>query len=417
MVLTMRKGSFSFPVLFILVMFLSFHIYGLGVKEIAEVHFGPWDFAFLLLLVPWVATVTVKRRTRLTKPFSGVMLLGFLFTLWVTASALFSLQPFRAFTMLMQQVRNILLFMMTGTLLADSIDMDRLNRSIFWAGVSISIMAISLYSYAWTNYSKILNTPSLWKPNVIYVLDQGGVLRLTGFARDPNFYSLWIAPALFAGLAMPLSSLKLLGLLVVGLSCILAMSRGFVLAFGASTIFLFIAVIVWRKKLCADAKYIKHIALTLIFMISATMLLQVFGLNLWDFFVKRIELAAQTPRFTMWSRLISSMQESWNPFLGMGLRGAQQTLEGMYSHNTYLDTLYETGLPGFMLWLSIIVYTTIIAMRRIRDAKWLPWVHTWLILLVMFGAFSLLYNPFPWLIMGVICASPLRRKRPISYGD
>lgn len=208
---------------------------------------------------------------------------------------------------------------------------------------------------------------------------------------------------------MPLSFSTLLGILMVGLSCILAMSRGFILAFVVSTVLLLSTIKILRKKgYQACSRYIARTVVILSLAAIVAMLLQLFGFDLWGFFSKRIELATQTPRFAMWSHLISGMKENWNPLFGAGLRGAQETLGGLYSHNSYFDVLYETGLPGFALWLSTLGYVTVIALGRIRNVQLLPWIQTWLVLLVMFGAFSLVYNPFPWLIAGVLCASPLK---------
>ena len=397
-----------FPIVFAVAMFISFQLYGVGTRQIFSLHFGPWDFVLVTLLIPWLAVLAVRGLNDLNRSFVGLLVLSFLFTTWVSISALFSPDPFRALTMLLQQVRNLVLLLMVGTLFVHFTNVKSLNQAVLLTGAIVSAIAIFFYSLAWINYSKIVATPALWKPHIIYVLDQGGVLRLTGFAKDPNFYSLWISPALFVGLTIvPFSFSSFLGFSAVGFSCLLGMSRGFMLAFIVSTVFL-IMVAIFRVEVIRQ--YVKRIIIVFILAVVVTAVLQMFDIDLWGFFLKRVELIKQTPRFAMWRHLVSNTGKTWNPFWGTGLRGAQQILGGMYSHNSYFDVLFETGVPGFVLWLSILIYTSIVALKRIRNLSWLPWIHTWFILLVMFGAFSLAYNPFPWFIASILCAAPFKRE-------
>jgi len=400
---TIKKARI-FPILFFVVMFISFQLYGVGAAQILVFSLGPWDFVFLFFLIFWIGALFVKGSIRVTKTFVVLISLVFLFTIWVSISALFSPQPFRALTMMAQQIRNILLLFIIGSLFSEFVNIKILNYWIFWVGVSISALSVFLYLLVWSNYSEILTIQSLWKPNIIYILDQGGVLRLTGFAKDPNFYSLWMAPAFFVGLSLPFSIVRVIGILIIGLSCVLAMSRSFILAFLVSSLTLFFLIIFWAKT---NYSYVMRIASILILIIIIVILFQALGFNFLDFFFHRIELIEQTPRFAMWRNLIDSMSNNWNPFFGTGLRGAQETLGGSYTHNSYFDVLFETGLPGLFLWLSLLCYVTIVALRRIRSTHWVPWIHTWLVLLVMFGAFSLVYNPFSWLISGMLCSSYL----------
>ncbi len=119
-------------------------------------------------------------------------------------------------------------------------------------------------------------------------------------------------------------------------------------------------------------------------------------------FIKRVELASQTPRFIMWQKILAIMDDEWNPFIGAGLRGAEEALEKEYSHNSYFDVLFETGLIGFFIWIFLVSYTTLCAMKRMKYDEFLPWIHTWFVLLVMFASLSLVYNPFPWLLIGLL---------------
>lgn len=403
-----RQQKFFFSYICLLVLLISFQFYGLARGEIFALHFGPWDFAFFVLLVPWLLYLLSKGKVTVTKPFFNLLFLIILFTLWLSIVLLVSsYELFRALTMFLLHIRNVVIFLMVGTLLSRTERLTIFNRWIFWISLVIAAVAIFLYGVKWVDYSAILATPNLWKPSIIYILDQGGVLRLTGFAKDPNFYSLWISPALFASLALGKFSLAVIvGLLIISVSLVLAMSRGFMLALFVSTIILVVCQVV-RKAIYGSRfrAYTRRLLGVFVTLVLSGILLQLGGYNVSGFLLKRIELAKETPRFEMWSLLSKAMQKCWNPLFGSGLRSTQVALGGLYSHNSYIDILFETGLLGFVLWVSILVYVSIISLRRAWfDEALMPWVQVWFVVLTMFAGFSLVYNPFPWVVMGVLCS-------------
>ncbi len=386
----------------ILVLFISFHMYGVGVIKLFGLSIGPWDWAILGLAFLWV-TLLLYKPFRIRKSFIPVLTLAFFFTIWLGISAFFSPQPERALTMILLQLRNLVLILAIGTLFSNVNALGSLNRKLFWIGGIIASFAVLMYVSALPRYSEILSNPSQWKPGIGYVLDQGGVLRLIGFAKDPNFYSLWIAPSLFAGLSLAFSPSRLVVVIIIGLSLAFAMSRGFAMALLISTVILIVALLAIRRRSVYLKRLVGAAAISAIIAIGLT---SVMGYDFLSILEKRIELASQSPRYAMWHQIFGEAAESWNLLIGAGLRGAEEILEGAYSHNSYLDVLFETGLVGFLIWIFLIGYTTLCALRRIKYREWLPWVHSWMILIVMFAFFSLVYHPFTWLMVGIIAASP-----------
>lgn len=389
----------------ILLLFVSFQLCGISVVEVCGLSVAPWDWTILILLLAWTG-LFIHRDVYISRSFAIFFFLSLIFTIWMGISTFCSPQPLKALTMLLLQIRNLLLLLITGTLFSHFAEMETLNQRLFWIGGLIAGIAVLMYVPTWFRYPEIIANPSEWKPGVFYELDQGGVLRLIGFAGDPNFYSLWMAPAFFCGFALPLSLTRLLILSIIGISFALAMSRGFALAFIISTIFLLLARLLLKAS---STKYVKRLFVCLLLIAVLVTGLRVFVIyGFWAFLSKRIELAGQTPRFAMWAHLLSGMEEHWNPFVGAGLRGAQAELGGAYSHNSFFDVLFETGLVGFLIWGFAMGYATLMALKRIRYSVWWPWIHTWFVLLIMFGGFSLVYNPFPWLLAGILVASPLQ---------
>ena len=394
----------TLPELMVLMLLVSFHLYGVGVLKFYGLSIAPWDWA-IVVLVFLMASVPVLRTVRIRSSFTPVLFLAFLFTTWMGVSAFFSPQPDRALTMLLLQVRNLVLLLVIGTLFSNITSVELLNRKLLWVGTLIAGLALLMYISAWFRYSEIISSRELWKPGIGYELDQGGVLRLIGFAGDPNFYSLWIALPFFVGFTRRFSLQNLFAVIVIGLSVALAMSRGFALAFLISVVLLFFAQLITRAR---SMGYIKKL---LVGMVIVTIgMVGLYFVASYDLsqFAQRVELVSKTPRWAMWEQLCEGLTEKWNAIVGTGLRGTEEALEGGYSHNSYLDVIFETGLIGFAVWSSIIVYVTIFALERTKELQWLPWVHTWLVILVMFGFFSLVYNPFPWLLAGVLTGAPFK---------
>jgi len=394
----------------ILVLFISFHMYGVGVIEFFGLSIAPWDWTVLGLVFLWVILLPY-RPLRIRRNFVPALILALFFTLLLAISAFRSPQPERALTMILLQLRNLVLLLFIGTWFSDVNMLGSLNRKLFWIGGIIASFAVLMYVSALTRYSEILSNPSQWKPGIGYILDQGGVLRLIGFARDPNFYSLWVAPSFLAGLSLTFSPLRLvMMIIIIGISLVLAMSRGFALAFSISTVILIVALLAIRRR----SVYVKRlVGAATISAIIAIALTSVIGYDFSSMLEKRIELISQSPRYAMWHQILGEMSETRNPLIGAGLRGAEEILKGAYSHNSYLDVLFETGLVGFLIWIFLISYTTMCALKRIKYQEWLPWIHSWFILLVMFVFFSLVYHPFTWLLIGILAASPFRQQHGV----
>jgi O-antigen ligase len=230
-----------------------------------------------------------------------------------------------------------------------------------------------------------------------YVLDAGGVLRLIGLARDPNFYSLWMTPLLITGLMR--GRLGTVLWLPIALSLGMALSRSFFVAI-LFTSFTLIPML-WSVRTLR--KYFAKITIMPLIMISVILCVSVLWTDT-EYISKRIELADKTIRFERWHMLNHAIVEDWNPIWGSGLRSTQLLLKGVYSHSTYLDALFETGLVGFFLWLTILILLGLLCLNGIKsaDSELLPWIYTWFVLIIMFFSFSLLYHPFTWMVIGIL---------------
>lgn len=395
------------PSLFcLLLVFISFHLHGISRVSIGGFNTTAWDWAIGLVALYWLfyMSLGVLRFSQRLKYF--IILMG-VFQIWMVVSAFASPEPTRALTMLVLQLRNFILVVVVTTLYDFKIELQRLNQMLFVFGAVVATVSVVLYVPAMSSYGEIVALRQLWKPGIVYVLDQGGVIRLIGFALDPNFFSLWMSLSLTTGLTLKPSRWRTIGMVLIVLSLALALSRGFVAAVVASLVILSVGGILKSTVRRSLRSYLRPLRAGLPWLIALVGGLIVTGGVFWQQVMTRVQLAAATPRFAMWASLFGT---EFNPFVGLGLRGAEEALAGKYSHNTYLDVLFETGLVGMIIWIVMISYVTWLGFKQMAGLAFLPWIHTWLITLGMFASLSLTYNPFPWLLAAVIIGSGNREE-------
>jgi O-antigen ligase len=147
-------------------------------------------------------------------------------------------------------------------------------------------------------------------------------------------------------------------------------------------------------------------ATTLVIVVMATRPL---GTDHIQDFQDRISGSMSTLRFALWQDLVEKLsQEPDYAVFGAGLRAIEET-RGVYSHNSYLDLLFETGMIGLTLWAVFAFFTTLqgVAMLPWRIGL-LPWLHAWLLTLFMYLTFSSIYLPFSWLVAALIWSQSRR---------
>lgn len=385
----------------IITLFISFNMYGIGVREFHGLSIALWDLISILLgLLVLVLLPFRAYKLKINRSFFPALIVTLFFIIWMTICVFFSPSMGYALTMLLQQIRNLFLLVFINVMFNNFVSVESINKKILYAGCGISVISIILYFLFWRSYSEIMSAQELWHPGLIYHLDQGGVMRLVGFAGDPNFYSLFIALPFFIGFTKPLSIRNVIVLTPIGVSIALAMSRGFGIALLISFMFLFVFALVNRRYQC-ERYIMRQSVLFLVIIILILTFQYLIGYDISQY-NKRIQLISESSRWDMWAKILEVSKKNWSPFVGLGLRGIQEILGGQYSHNTYLDILIETGLVGFFIWMLLIIYILICALKALKFPEMLPWIHTYFVMLIMFGVFSLAYNPFFWMLAGVL---------------
>ncbi|MEM2786429.1 MAG: O-antigen ligase family protein [Candidatus Nitrosotenuis sp.] len=401
------RNTRNLPIASVLLILSALHFYSLGVLRVGEIKIAPWDIVTLVLALWWMM-VMIRTPIRLDRYFLISLVCLIIFSLWVGIEALRSPQEGRGLTMFVQQIRNLIIFIIVGTSLRLLKDFRQLNMVVFALGAVIALISVPLFAASIRNLPTILVTPSLWYPEIGYTLSQG-IPRLKGFAGDPNFYSIWISISLFTGINnAPKSYSKLVLIATIGLSILLAASRTLLIMLIFSIVILVIIIAFSRRERPSLAKYLKVMLPGTFLVIGAGFLWSILESNVWGELAKRFQLTASAPRFEMWRLLIERGLD--NVFFGKGLRGAEELLSGTYSHNSYLDLLVETGLIGFLIWSFFAFIVTSCALRRIDEQSLIPWVQCWILLIGVLAAFSLIYSPFLWVVAAVILSCPSTRE-------
>lgn len=399
----------TFGISAIVLLLLVLHFHGLGTIAVGgHIDISLTDMAVIILGYLWLIYALAVRFS-ISRNLIIALILASVFAIWIGIEAFRSPEPVRGFTMFLLMLRDIAILWLVGSTLGSIQDLRQLNRAVFLIGVGVAVLSLALYLLAAMHYQDILGNQARWKPKIIYELGQAGILRLQGFAGDPNFYSLWMSISLFCGLTVSkIRRLwKWLGITVIAVSILLALSRGFFVALVASTLL----ILLWLSLLHAKTSWRKYAKPIIVGAIAIGLLALIPLPHIQEspvqLLITRFQLTATTPRLGMWKEVLSDLPGQL--LLGKGLRGAEWTLGGMYSHNSYLDLVFETGLIGFCLWALFAIFVTSLGLSK-RKLELLPWVHSWILTLFIFLFFSLLYNPFPWLIAATLVAVPKERQ-------
>lgn len=380
-----------------LLLFVSFHLYAVGVLEVGELSIAIWHFIGITFsFIYFLCGRFTNSKIQVSKTALSFFFLCLAFSLWILICAFSSPAPERGFTMVAIQIINLCI--VSVWVFNARIELPTLNRRILKVAAGIGAVAIALYVPAILSYDQTAPDGSPWMPSVGYYMEHGSVPRLTGLARDPNFYSLWMSIPLMVGIVHGWRSIVLW--LPVVFSVLMTLSRTFVVSLFFSSIALLLILLfnqttrIYAARLLVVPPMLVMILFAYIFLIDTEQRIMYYRTN----------TLTDSTRMKNVNEVLSEISESWNPIIGNGLRSAQVLLRGYYSHSTYLDILLETGLGGLFLWMTIFGLVGIVSLSQIRriGVELIPWIYALLCIMIYFVSFSLLYHPFIWMVMALI---------------
>jgi len=380
-----------------LLLFVSFHLYAVGVLEVGELSIAIWHFIGITFsFIYFLCGRFTNSKIQVSKTALSFFFLCLAFSLWILICAFSSPAPERGFTMVAIQIINLCI--VSVWVFNARIELATLNRRILKVAAGIGAVAIALYVPAILSYDQTAPDGSPWMPSVGYYMEHGSVPRLTGLAREPNFYSLWMSIPLMVGIVHGWRSIVLW--LPVVFSVLMTLSRTFVVSLFFSSIALLLILLfnqttrIYAARLLVVPPMLVMILFAYIFLIDTEQRIMYYRTN----------TLTDSTRMKNVNEVLSEISESWNPIIGNGLRSAQVLLRGYYSHSTYLDILLETGLGGLFLWMTIFGLVGIVSLSQIRriGVELIPWIYALLCIMIYFVSFSLLYHPFIWMVMALI---------------
>jgi O-antigen ligase len=380
-----------------LLLFVSFHLYAVGVLEVGELSIAIWHFIGITFsFIYFLCGRFTNSKIQVSKTALSFFFLCLAFSLWILICAFSSPAPERGFTMVAMQIINLCI--VSVWVFNARIELATLNRRILKVAAGMGAVAIALYVPAILSYDQTAPDGSPWMPSVGYYMEHGSVPRLTGLARDPNFYSLWMSIPLMVGIVHGRRSIVLW--LPVVFSVLMTLSRTFVVSLFFSSIALLLILLfnqttrIYAARLLVVLPMLVMILFAYIFLIDTEQKIMYY----------RTSTLTDNLRIKFVNEILSEISESWNPIIGNGLRSAQVLLRGYYSHSTYLDILLETGLGGLFLWMTIFGLVGIVSLSQIRriGVELIPWIYALLCIMIYFVSFSLLYHPFIWMVMALI---------------
>jgi hypothetical protein len=380
-----------------LLLFVSFHLYAVGVLEVGELSIAIWHFIGIIFsFIYFLCGRFSNSKIQVSKTALSFFFLCLAFSLWILICAFSSPAPERGFTMVAIQIINLCI--VSVWVFNARIELATLNRRILKVAAGIGAVAIALYVPAILSYDQTAPDGSPWMPSVGYYMEHGSVPRLTGLARDPNFYSLWMSIPLMVGIVHGQRSIVLW--LPVVFSVLMTLSRTFVVSLFFSSIALLLILLfnqttrIYAARLLVVPPMLVMILFAYIFLIDTEQRIMYY----------RTSTLTDNTRMKNANEILSEISESWNPIIGNGLRSAQVLLRGQYSGFTYLDILLETGLGGLFLWMTIFGLVGIVSLSQIRriGVELIPWIYALLCIMIYFVSFSLLYHPFIWMVMALI---------------
>lgn len=366
--------------------------------NVAGLPLAPYDVAGLIIVALWIA---VARCRFVLRSYFLLALLPLLLVEFVSLIAVVWSPAPDAAQLPLSLFRLLILFVALSGLLRGKATLQSINSTVFVIGATFSFIALVMYATdkaELTNFAAVSLVTELRLGLMIHVND----IRLTGFAHDPNFFCLWLTPALVCGLVAPKASiLRYFGIVVIGLAMLLTASRSALALFAATTLVTWLTVAVAPRRWSRMASYFKTLLLGVLVGLPV-MLAWVYQYGSpTETIARRMEYGGET-RLGPLERIVDEFSAE-QVLVGAGPRAIKDKL-GYYSHNSYVEILVELGLLGLMCWLLFTGSVFLRAMSLIHVPTLTPWAQMWLVSLGAMLAFSLIGSPMLALVSALLVA-------------
>jgi O-antigen ligase len=244
----------------------------------------------------------------------------------------------------------------------------------------------------------VTDTPRIEKSIYFGIFVYKGIPRLAGLVYNSNYFVLFDSIFFFYFLSHMKKRVHTIGLVLTGTAILLTVSIG-----GIGAVFVpFVLNFFLERDGCSRRKTL------MIFAAAVAVFAVLYAAVLKDtnFLSYRLEsLKTGSYRYDMWRYALSLFKET--PLTGIGLYNFRHFSRNLFHimnmHNTWLKTLVEGGIIGFVLfaWFNFLALRRIVeAFRRDDSARYL--FLTYISVLLVFLSLSALIHEFYFLVLALI---------------
>jgi O-antigen ligase len=371
--------------------FISAHLFALSQFSVVGINLSMTDYVTLL----WIfIAIAIGKNYKFSFKYNSIEIrLLLLFTVYAGFEVLHGMYGFKSLSLFLQLLRNLFIFLLIYYSIQRA-NIIEINRLIFKLSFWMSILMLFLYGLFITVQILPIN---------IFEYGEFQSIRFEGLSGDANFYAFLMSVALLIGFYNSSKDLNVLNkylyLMPIGINIVITISRSAIVALIVTFIF---TSILYEKKLSSKFKKI----FTLFFIFTAFFYLSMIklpNLNVSIYEWYSLRATQGSPRIEMWLTLLNYIQQQ--PIFGYGLRASEYLLGGYgrYAHNSYLELLVDYGMIGFIIFVSFMFLVFLKGIKLINiNEKYKAWLHSYLILCILFGGFTLLYWPLLWVLIALI---------------
>lgn len=371
--------------------YVSVHLFGPNQYTIFELNTSLFDI-FTFVWIFWL--IATKNYLKITIKYIQIELfLLLLFIIYSGIAVLHGMYGIKSLSLYLQLCRDFFIFILVFHFI-QKVSIIQVNLFIFKFAFWMSILMLILYGL-------FLTTGSL--PVNIFEYGESGSIRFEGFAGDANFYAFLMSVAFLIGFYTSSKDLKVwnkyFSLFPIAINIIITVSRSVILTL---IITFLLTLFIFDQKVSRKFKnLILLISIFITFILVSFIKLPHINISIYEWYVLRS--TQNTPRFAMWNILLNYFEQQ--PLFGYGLRASEMLLGGAgeYAHNSYLELLIDYGFLGFVIFIGFIFLVYIKSLNLIKmNSHYKAWFHSYIILIIIFGGFTLLYWPFLWVIFALI---------------
>lgn len=274
-------------------------------------------------------------------------------------------------------------------LFRDKISFNTCIVFITFGTISASIAAEILMAY-----------PHMMQYINVYIWEQVGLIRTSGFCGDANFYSIHVLVSI-SGLLILTTTLRgkdfilsLIGIVILVYFGAKSVSKMFLLTLGFMIVVWLIAVLCMKGKGIRKLGIIISLAIAVIFIFSSNLFTDEINYYLFRFGSVDNAAAFTTGRTDIWMDYISYLSD--HPFIMLFGQGYTNIIPdfGVSSHSTIIQLIYQLGLAGLALilfWFNEFKNAVVLRGKTHKTAA-----QTYLIIVLAVASFA------PWMALDML---------------